>query len=204
VPSARRAPPLPPDERRRSIVESILPLLLARGPAATTKELAEAAGVAEGTLFSVFEGKHALLLAAIAHRLDPERLSDDLAHVDRADPLRAKLAAAAQAVRPTLADVRALAATAHALPEHARGRRPEPGVVERWHGTLRVHLEELLAPHVDDLRLPPARVAAIFAGLLFANGAGGAAPDPFPADDLVDVLLDGVRARTASGDPACC
>lgn len=202
MPNTRRAPPLPPDQRRRAIVEAILPLLVARGPAATTKELAEAAGVAEGTLFSVFEGKHALLLAAIAHRLDPDRLSDDLAHVDRAAPLRAKLTAAAAAVRPTLDDVRALAATAHALPDHPGGRRPEPGVVERWHGTLRVCLEELLAPHADALRLTPARVATLFAGVLFASGAPDT--DPFSADDLVDVLLDGVRARAASGDPPCC
>ncbi len=204
MPNTRRAPPLPPIERRRAIVEAILPLLLTRGPAATTKELAAAAGVAEGTLFSVFEGKHALVFAAIAHRLDADRLNADLAHVDRDAPLRVKLAAAADAVRPTLEDVRALAATAHGLPHPARGRGNEPAVVERWHATLRASLEDLVAPHADELRLPPARVAALFAGLLFASGVLGSAADPFSVTDLVDVLLDGVRARTATGDTACC
>jgi hypothetical protein len=77
-------------------------------------------------------------------------------------------------------------------------------VVERWHATLRASLEDLVAPHADELRLPPARVAALFAGLLFASGVLGSAADPFSVTDLVDVLLDGVRARTATGVPACC
>ncbi|MBN9326134.1 MAG: TetR family transcriptional regulator, partial [Cellulomonas sp.] len=45
---------MPPDERRRAILRAVLPVVRERGADVTTRELAEAAGVAEGTLFRVF------------------------------------------------------------------------------------------------------------------------------------------------------
>src|SRR5690606_7898091 len=63
-PSKReRATPLPPEDRRQAIIEAVVPLLIEHGPTATTRQIAEAAGVAEGTLFRVFPDKRALLFA---------------------------------------------------------------------------------------------------------------------------------------------
>ena len=50
-----RAAPLSPDERRRAIVDAVLPLLIEHGRAVTTRQMAEAAGIAEGTIFRVFD-----------------------------------------------------------------------------------------------------------------------------------------------------
>ena len=68
---ARRASPLPPEERREAIIGAILPLLLERGSSVTTRELATAAGVAEGTIFKVFDDKDDLLRSAVERALDP-------------------------------------------------------------------------------------------------------------------------------------
>src|SRR5690606_24835873 len=46
-----RARPLAPEERREAILDAVLPLLRERGREVTSRELAEAAGVAEGTIF---------------------------------------------------------------------------------------------------------------------------------------------------------
>lgn len=205
MPGPRRAPPLPPAERRAAIADAVLPLLLARGARATTRALAEAAGVAEGTLFRAFADKHAIFHAAIERRLDPARLTADLAPARAAPDLRSALAAAVDAVRPAIADVRALAATAHGLPRGAHDGAEARRTVERWHATLVAALAAVVAPHAALLRHPPERVAALFAALLFADRPPGAAglPEPLPPADLVDVLLEGVRARRPDGGTPC-
>ena len=53
-----------PDDRRRAIVQAMLPLLAERGDEITTRQIAQAAGIAEGTIFRVFPDKKALMLAA--------------------------------------------------------------------------------------------------------------------------------------------
>ncbi|HEV7760274.1 MAG TPA: helix-turn-helix domain-containing protein, partial [Acidimicrobiales bacterium] len=68
----RRAAAMPPDERRAAIACAALPLLLERGLAVTTRQIAEAAGVAEGTIFGVFPDKASLILAALGTAFDQE------------------------------------------------------------------------------------------------------------------------------------
>ena len=46
----RRAPALAPEDRRAALVEVTLPLVLEHGRAVTTAQIAEAAGVAQGTI----------------------------------------------------------------------------------------------------------------------------------------------------------
>ena len=71
VPARGRAAPLPPDERRAAILLAVRPVILARGAAVTSRELAEAAGVAEGTLFRVFTDKVTLVREAVLAAVDP-------------------------------------------------------------------------------------------------------------------------------------
>ena len=68
-----------PDERRLAIIEAVAPLLVDHGATVTTKQMAEAAGIAEGTLFSVFPDKRSVILATIKQRMDPEPLRIALA-----------------------------------------------------------------------------------------------------------------------------
>jgi len=82
-----RAAPLPPDERRRAILTAVQPVLLERGAAVTTKELAHAADVSEGTLFRVFVDKPTLLREAVFSALDPTTVVPELDAIDRSAPL---------------------------------------------------------------------------------------------------------------------
>ena len=75
VPRSRRAEALPADERRAMIVEAMLPLLLEHGEMVTTRQIAEAAGIAEGTIFRVFADKDELIAAVVEHAADATRRS---------------------------------------------------------------------------------------------------------------------------------
>mgnify|MGYP002138799000 CR=1 FL=1 len=57
---------MPPEQRRAAIIEATIPLLQEQGTGLTTKQVAEAAGVAEGTIFRVFDSLQDLIEAMLA------------------------------------------------------------------------------------------------------------------------------------------
>ncbi|WP_460848171.1 TetR/AcrR family transcriptional regulator [Nocardioides ultimimeridianus] len=65
-----RAAPMSPEERRAALIEATVPLLSDHGRSVTTKQIAEAAGVAEGTIFRVFGSKEELVDAAIGRAFE--------------------------------------------------------------------------------------------------------------------------------------
>ena len=71
---SRRAAALPPEERRSMIVAATLPLLLEHGDRVTSRQIAEAAGIAEGTIFRVFADKDEIIVAVVEAALDPAPL----------------------------------------------------------------------------------------------------------------------------------
>ena len=60
-----------PDDRRKAIVSVLVPLIVERGGEVSTREIAEAAGIAEGTIFRVFPDKRSLMLAAAEEAINP-------------------------------------------------------------------------------------------------------------------------------------
>lgn len=198
MPKPRRAPPLDREARRAAIIAAVVPLLTQRGTAVTTREMAEAAGVAEGTLFTVFEDKRALVLAAIEDRMNATPLRCELAALGDELVLERKLLAAAAVIMPRLDEVRALASALHSLPAPGKSApKHHPGYFEAWNAAINDGLAALLEPHAQQLRLAPERVAHLFAALLFSSRAPYLpSGERLAPAELVGVLLHGTEART--------
>lgn len=199
----RRAEPLTPDERRLAIIEAVAPLLVDHGATVTTKQMAEAAGVAEGTLFSVFPDKRSVILATIEHRMDPaplrQALSDVLVHAS----LEEQLVDGATYVLRCVGEMAALGNVLHTLPRSSAGDRPHgpPGFMKAWSAAATEGIAALLEPHRTRLRLPPLRVASAFLGLLFATRWAGADPERnLSTREAVDVFLHGAMVSSSGAD----
>lgn len=203
-----RAAPLPPDERRIAILKAVLPVVRVRGTDVTTRELAEAAQVAEGTLFRVFDDKDSLVREAVAAALDP---SDDLARLGDIPldlPLEERIARALQIGASRVEDMRLWMSLVHRIgggPEALRGRR-DPSALKEWARRqdatmmlIRAQIRRLLEPDAHRLRQPVDTVVDLLeltlAGLI-AQSAGGlrrgsSSRPPDPAV-LADFFLGGV------------
>ncbi len=77
-----RARPLSLEDRKASIIDACIPLLFEHGAAVTSKQIADAAGVAEGTIFRAFGDKDSLIRAAVERFLDPEPIRRSLSYID--------------------------------------------------------------------------------------------------------------------------
>ncbi len=86
-----RARPLSPEERRDKLVDTTLNLLREHGRAVTTRQIAEAAGVAEGTIFRVVESKEELVELAITRAFEPGALVHRIEEIDPHQPLHVRL-----------------------------------------------------------------------------------------------------------------
>lgn len=184
-----RARRLPPDERRAALVDATLPLVLRHGAAVSTRQIAAAAGVAEGTIFRVFPDKDALVRAVVGAALDPAPLLAALAAVDPARPLRDRLVAVVEIVQERLADVVVLV--------DALGAHPPDGAEHHpcaLHSTLHTALVEVVGADAARLRVPVDELARLLR-LLTLSAARPCDGAPLRAERIVDVLLDGVLAR---------
>lgn len=183
-----RASALPPEARRAAIVAAAIPVLIEHGAAATTRQLAEAAGVAEGTIFRVFPDKNALVEAVVETALDPEPTAEAFAAIAADQPLERRLEAAVVVLQRRVATIwRLLTAVGMVKP-------PEPQARRRSDGPDMRALAALLEPDATRLRRTPAEAAQVLRGLTFACSHPALADEPLPASEIVELFLDGVRA----------
>jgi AcrR family transcriptional regulator len=210
VPAPRRAAALPPEERREALIAATLPLVLEHGTDVSTRLIAEAAGVAEGTIFRAFPSKDDLIEAVVASAFDPSSLVESIAGVDPSLPLTERLVAAVQLMQ---AHGRRLAGLIHAFA--ARGtlrHRGESGAAaDRRHRVSQFRAAEgqvvdalavLLLPDRDRLRYSPEETARRLRLVTVALSSPRLADtEPLPAEEIVSLFLDGVRRhRHAPGD----
>lgn len=196
---------MPPDERRAAILAAAVPLLRERGAQVSTRDLAEAAGVAEGTLFRVFPDKRALLRAAVGAAMDPEPLIADLARVDLALPLEARIRCVIEIVSTRMDGVMQMVTALHDLarerPDDPDGRQPHHDGPDPRRDTRSLEaVAALLEPARDVLRVSPLQAAGLIrAAILGAHMPGlpdGARLQPADlAACLVRGLATGARPR---------
>lgn len=205
-----------PEDRRDAIVGAAIPLLRTRGAAVTTRELADAACVAEGTLFRVFPDKTALVRAAIERALDPTPVLAQLAGVERDLPVRIAIAKTVAILQAHAVGVASLVAVNHELYEslgrasdtpHAHGHpghAHKPGDDHPVEIVVRA-VAGVLDPHADQLRLDPALCARMLVGfVLTINRPLGPGPRPvLGPHDLATLFCDGAVRSTTSEDHSC-
>jgi AcrR family transcriptional regulator len=188
-----RAAALPTEERRSTIVAASLPLFLEQGAGVTTREIAQAAGIAEGTIFRVFPDKTALLDAVIEAALDPTPADAAIERIDPELPFEGRLVAAVEILRKRVLYLFRVFLAASGT---TRGARPE-----RSHELPA--LTAIFATEAEHLSQPPAEAARVLRGLTFAcvHPSFGT-DDPITSEEIVAVLLDGIR-RAESVEPSC-
>lgn len=181
-----------PEDRRAALIAATIPLLHEHGLDVSTKQIAQAAGVAEGTIFGVFPDKRSLLTAAIVHAFDPAPTLDAIAAIDPGLELRARLSAAATLIIGRFAGNARLMSAAR-LAQHAA----DPDGVARMHQAredLLAALTRLIEPDAALLRRPPAAVARLVLLFCGANTYGPFGDRTYDGAELVSLLFDGVLA----------
>jgi AcrR family transcriptional regulator len=191
-----RARPLPPDDRREAILEAIIPLLKERGRNVTSRELAEAAEVAEGTLFRAFGDKDSIIRAAIEKMLDPKPFRDTLRTIRRDQSLEEKLADIIEHLRQRFHGVFAIMATFEMT-----GRPPVPpaGGGEEWIAIVR----ELLEDDVDRLAVPVDTVAYYLRLVAFSSSLPPFnTTRSFDPAELATLITHGVAVPSTPAPPS--
>jgi AcrR family transcriptional regulator len=192
---------LAPEDRRRAIIEAVIPLLIERGAAVTTREMAEAADIAEGTIFRVFPDKEALIHEALRACFDPAAVQEELAAVYEGAPLRIQLAEAARILLDRLDQVLAVMAVLRTIPHDAMPdhRSGPPEFVVESNAAINESLALIFDRHRDQLRIEPERAASVFRGLLLANAHPALSfGQRLTVDEVVEVLLVGIADHAES------
>jgi AcrR family transcriptional regulator len=155
-----RAKPLSTDDRRAMIIHAVIPLLIQQGRDVTTRQIAEAAGIAEGTIFRVFPDKDALFEAAIAKFLDPGSLNERLRAIDPELPLEEKVYDILSLLRDRMTGIFGIM---HAVGMH--GPHPRRTGADIFIATI----EEVLSPDLKRQGISADRIASFLRLVAFAS-----------------------------------
>jgi AcrR family transcriptional regulator len=185
------------DDRRRAIVAAIMPLLIEKGSLTTSAEMAQAAGIAEGTIFRVFPDKSALIYETVRVAMDPSAACDAIRAISPSLPMKTQLANAARILLDHWHRVTALAEACRSIPKLPGSRKADGGrLVTESAKAISAGLGELFARHRAELRIEPAKAAMAFRGLIFASAHPFVSPDQrLTVDDLLSVLLSGIAKK---------
>ncbi len=191
-----RASPMPADERRAALIAATEPLLDRFGRDVSTRRIAEAAGVAEGTIFRVFPTKDALIDAVCERVFDLDQALAELRQVEPATDLEDRLA---QVVIIMQRRLRRIFALFHAL---GLDRRPHDVEVHRArqradNDRLNKVIAELIEPDADRLRMPTVEAANVLRMLTLAM-THPLLSDPKPSEphEIVELVLHGISTKS--------
>src|SRR3569833_2946229 len=200
----RRAAALPPEERREALIAATLPLVLEHGTDVSARLIAEAAGVAEGTIFRVFPSKADLVEAVLASAPDPSTVIDATRGLDRTAPLEQRLVSAVELMQSRGRRIAGLmhAFAAHGSLPHREHDRDRGWRVRASEARVVDALALLVEPDREQLRCSPQETARRLRLITLALSSPRLVDsDPLPPDEIVSLLLDGLRRRDPGPTP---
>ncbi len=187
-----RATPLSPDDRRAAIMAATERLIVSRAGDVSTAEIAEAAGIAQGTIFRVFPTKEALIDAIFADAFDRDAVRAELAGLDAVDGLAERMSGIVAVLQRRNRRIGALF--------NALGARRPPKLGDAahrasWEQSL-ADIAALLEPDSARLRMDPREAARLLQSLVIALHGPMASPRPdYSPQAIVDLILNGIARR---------
>ena len=195
-----RAAPLPLEDRRSALITATEPLLERYGRHVSTRQIAEAAGVAEGTIFRAFATKDELIDAVVDEVFDDARTRSAITAIDRSLPLAERLVAAVTVLQDRTRRVFTLFHALRLRPGWAVGNGEDPPAHDTLHARQRhdheqmeLVLLDLIGPDAARLRVSPGEAVTVLRGAVFALTHPLLGDERLARPDrIVDLVLHGV------------
>lgn len=172
------------DERREQIIDVTVELLHEHGAQLTTRQIAQAAGIAEGTIFRSFDDKDELIDAAVHRVLDPRPGLEAIEAIDSTQPFEDFLA---EVVRVQVERTARIAGFMHAI-----GASKQPQRHFQLDSDTKRRIHAIFEPYRDSLRIEPAAMSRLLRAVVMGSVFHQGDTAPLTADQIVDVLLSGV------------
>lgn len=182
---------MPKEQRRTALVKATIPLIQQYGMGVTTRQVAEAAGVAEGTIFRVFDSLQDLIQASVMSAFSKENLEALVAEIDIGETLEEK-------TRATLTLLGERIDTAHSLMValHHVDAGPSPCIrdqVAARRAELDTWLTRCFSEHADELRVPPAHFVSLLRAL--STGSSFHREDAIDTSEAISIALYGAARK---------
>ncbi|CAN5505640.1 TetR/AcrR family transcriptional regulator [soil metagenome] len=174
------------------IIDAVIPLLLEHGKDVTSRQIAEAAGIAEGTIFRAFGDKESLITAAVTSFMEGRHRELEPS-IDSQLSLEEKLRELVEGSRHRVRDVMRMAALMGRPPVAPDTRRPRDAQ-RMWSEAQRLRFNASIAAIFDGdraaLRISPEELGDYVRMIAIASTIP--LGREFTVDEVVDLIMHGI------------